>query len=69
METFLRCSVREFGVVKEVPRPSWQTIPLDAKGFIEFRPLWYFGLPALQPSVELAIANVQSSYWDIVELS
>ena len=36
METFLRCSAREFGIVKEVPRPSWQTIPLDAKGLSNF---------------------------------
>ena len=58
METFLRCSAREFGIVKEVPRPSWQTIPLDAKGFIEFRPLWYLGYLLFSQASSLRMSGV-----------
>ena len=39
--------------VKEVDVP-----PVDAEGLIEFRSLWYFGIPvSLQPSVELDVAH------------
>ena len=32
--------------------------PVDAEGFIEFRSLWYFGIPAsLRPSVVLDVAH------------
>ena len=42
----------------EVHVKEFDVPPVDAEGLIEFRSLWYFGIPAsLQPSVELDVAH------------
>ena len=42
----------------EVHVKEFDVPPVDAEGFIEFRSLWYFGIPvSLQPSVELDVAH------------
>ena len=64
------CFFGTFVVVEEVLRFLWQTTPVDAEGFIEFRSLWYLEYQYLfSQASSLRLLIVQSSSWDVVELS
>jgi len=75
----LRCGsevhVEEFDAIEEVLRPMWQSMPVDAEGFIEIRSLRYLAHRYFSQASSLRLRGfepsdiVQHSSWDVVELS
>ena len=64
------CHVKEVDAVAEVLRPLWKTMPVDAEGFIEIRSLWYLAHQYLFSQASSSkFRVVQSSFWDVVDLS
>ena len=64
------CHVKEVDAVAEVLRPLWKTMPVDAEGFIEIRSLWYLAHQYLFSQASSSkFRIVQSSSWDVVDLS
>jgi hypothetical protein len=74
----LRCGgevhVNEFDAVEEVLRPLWQTMPVDAEGFIDIRSLRYLAHRYFSQASSLRLRGFEPSdtvlntSWDIVEL-
>ena len=64
------CNVKEVDTVAEVLRPLWKTMPVDAEGFIEIGSLRYMAHQYLFSQASSSkFRIVQSSSWDVVDLS
>jgi len=75
----LRCGsevqAEEFDAIEEVLHPMWQSMPVDAEGFIEFRSLRYLVYRYFSQVSSLRLRGfepsdvVNTSSWDVLELS